>query len=127
VKKRKYIDYLDDILEALLNIENFTFGMNIAAFQKDKKTIYAVIRCIEVIGEASLKVPNLIKEKYARVPWIQMSGMRPKIMPEYFEVDIDILWQTVREDIPILRSYMQDIKLEIKGDSHSSQASSTVS
>jgi uncharacterized protein with HEPN domain len=127
VKKGETRDYLNDIQESIIDIGNFISGMKFESFKEDKKTIYAVVHCIEIIGEASLKIPGPIKEKYARVPWIQMSGMLNKITLGIFRVDISLLWQTVQEDIPILKSYMRDISSEIKGDHDSSQSSPSVS
>lgn len=125
MRKRDYRDYLNDILDSISDIENFTSGMTLASFKKDKKTIYAVIRCIEVIGEASQKIPKSVKGRHQGIPWTQISGMRNKMIHEYFGVDINILWQTIREDIPRLNKSMNDIKLELKGGNHSGQDSST--
>jgi uncharacterized protein with HEPN domain len=108
VKKREYRDYLQDILVSINDIESFTVNMDFLSFQKDKKTIYAVIRCIEVLGEAAKKMPKSIRDKYPRVPWSVMVGMRNRMVHEYFGVDLNILWQTVKEDIPSLKQVIKD-------------------
>lgn len=71
--------------------------------------MYAVVRCIEVIGEAAQKVPKSIREKYPSIPWTKMAGMRNKMIHEYFGVDVRILWETVREDIPSLKLLIQEV------------------
>jgi uncharacterized protein with HEPN domain len=109
VSSTEYRDYLRDMLDSFNDIAIFTDNMSFDAFKRDKKTIYAVIRCIEVIGEASKKVPRSIREKNPAVPWIQMSGMMDKMVHGYFEVDKNILWQTAKEDIPSLKLFIQTL------------------
>jgi uncharacterized protein with HEPN domain len=87
--------------------------MEYEAFVKDKKTVYAVIRCIEVIDEASQKIPKEIKDKYPSIPWSCMAGMRNKMIHKYFGADITILWQTVKDDIPPLKKSIQVLASEI--------------
>jgi uncharacterized protein with HEPN domain len=105
----EYRDYLKDILDSFNDIAFFVDNMSFDTFYHDKKTIYAVIRCIELIGEASKKVPRATREKYPAIPWIQMSGMMDKMVHGYFEVDVNILWQTVKEDIPSLKLFVQTL------------------
>jgi uncharacterized protein with HEPN domain len=102
-------DYLKDILESFNDVSCFVENMSFDTFCQDKKTIYAVIRCIEVIGEASKKVPRALREKYPAIPWIQMTGMMDKMIHGYYEVDNSILWQTVKEDIPSLKLFVQSL------------------
>jgi len=72
--------------------------MTFEDFAKDKKTINAVIRSIEVIGEATKNIPKTIRDKYLSIPWKKMAGMRDKMIREYFGVDIKILWKTIKKD-----------------------------
>jgi uncharacterized protein with HEPN domain len=109
VSNTEYRDYLKDILDSFNDIALFVDNMSFDTFNHDKKTIYAVVRCIEVIGEASKKIPRAIREKYPAIPWIQMSGMMDKMVHGYFEVDVNILWQTVKEDIPSLKLFVQSL------------------
>jgi len=109
MKKRDYRDYLQDILDSVKDIEEFIIGMNFEEFMKDRKTINAVVRCIEVIGEATKKIPKSLKDKYGEVPWKRMAGMRDKLVHEYFGVDIEILWKTAKHDIPPLKQLIQNI------------------
>lgn len=109
MNKRDYRDYLLDILGSIDEIEFFIKGMVFEAFSQDKKTINAVVRSIEVIGEASKKIPETIREVYPDVPWKGMAGMRDKLMHEYFGIDLEILWSTAKEEVPVLKTSVQKI------------------
>ena len=109
MKKRDYRDYLQDIVDSINDIESFTGDMDFDSFREDRKTIYAVIRCIEVLGEATKKIPKSIKDRYPSIPWQEMVGMRNKMIHEYFGVNVRILWETAREDIPSLKPLIQEI------------------
>ena len=74
--------------------------MTWAQFARDQKTIYAVVRSFEIIGEAAKKVPPSVRKRHAKVPWKQMAGMRDKLIHEYFGVNHQVLWKTAQEDIP---------------------------
>ena len=73
--KRTYIDYIDDITTAITNISEFIRGMDYNEFIKDKKTEFAVIRALEIIGEATKNIPESIRDKYPEIPWKSMVGM----------------------------------------------------
>lgn len=110
MKGRDYRDYIKDILDSINDIENFTRGMAFKKFLKDKKTVNAVIRSIEIIGEASKKIPNSLKKKYIKIPWKKMAGMRDKVIHEYFGVDLNIVWKTIEKDIPELKRKVRKLK-----------------
>jgi len=82
-EERSIRDYLNDILEMVENICNFTKNMSYEDLERDKKTLYAVIRCLEVLGEAVKKIPKHIKEQYPEIPWQEIAGMRDKLIHEY--------------------------------------------
>jgi len=109
MKRRDYRDYLQDILDSITDIESFIRGMSFEEFKRDRKTINAVVRSIEVIGEATKKIPKTLKDKHREVPWKKMSGMRDKLIHEYFGVDVEILWKTAKDDIPPLKQLVQNI------------------
>ncbi|CCK79002.1 conserved uncharacterized protein, DUF86 [Desulfobacula toluolica Tol2] len=74
---------------------------------KDQKTIDAVIRNLEIIGEAAANVPQEIQDLYVDIPWYQMKGMRNILIHEYFGVDNDVLWNTIKKDLPVLMEKLQ--------------------
>ena len=103
MKKRVYGDFVQDILDSIDDTGIFIEGMDFEDFIKDKKTIYSVVRAIEIIGEATKNVPEEIRKKYPDIPWKKMAGMRDRLAHEYFGVDLEILWGTATEDVPQLK------------------------
>lgn len=107
-KERLLQDYLNDIIESITDIKEFTKGMTIEDFVKDRKTMKAVVRCLEIIGEAAAKIPQPIRNNYSEIPWEEISGMRNKIAHEYFGIDLNIVWQTIEEDLkPLMDTISQ--------------------
>lgn len=107
--KREYYDYIKDILDSINEVEEFTEGMNFEKFSKDKKTINAVIRCLEVIGEASKKIPPDIIKNHTDIPWKRMAGMRDKLIHEYHGIDTEIVWVVVKEELPPLKPKIKSV------------------
>lgn len=107
-EERLLQDYLNDILESIEDIKEFTKEMAFEDFSKDRKTIKAVVRSLEVIGEAVNKIPQNIQKMYPDTPWNEIISMRNKLIHEYFGVDLDIVWQTKDEDlIPLEKTVKQ--------------------
>jgi len=94
---------LDDIIEAINKIERYTHDIDFVIWQNDEKTVDAVIRNLEVIGEAASHLPIDVQEQYKDVPWGMMQGIRNILAHEYFGVDLEIVWKTVKEDLPNLK------------------------
>jgi uncharacterized protein with HEPN domain len=105
---RTYLDYLDDILGAIDDCSAFIQGMDEAAFRADRRTVYAVTRALEIIGEATKRIPPDIQARYPDVPWRFMARMRDRIIHGYDTVDSAIVWQTLTIDIPPTRSLIQN-------------------
>ena len=98
--KRTYLDYLEDIEEAMVSACRFVEGMDYASFTEDTRTNFAVVRSIEIIGEAAKNVPSDVQERFRRIPWQDMARMRDKIIHGYFRVRLKVVWDTVTVDIP---------------------------
>lgn len=101
--------YLNDIKEAISKIESYTRKMTFDEFKKDAKTIDAVVRNIEIIGEAAKHIPPEIRLKHVEIPWKEIIGTRSKVIHEYFGIDETILWKTVTEDLPQLKNQIEKI------------------
>ena len=107
--KKEFLDYIEDIIQAMDDALKFVKGMKYDDFAKDRKSIYAVIRAIEIIGEAAKKIPDEIKRDYPQIPWKEMAGMRDKLIHEYSGVDLKRVWDTIKKDIPNLKSLFEKI------------------
>ena len=112
--KEEFLDYIEDIIEAIDDAMSFVKGMEYDDFLKDRKTIYAVTRAIEIIGEAVKKIPELVKNRYPQIPWRDMAGMRDKLIHEYFGVNLRAVWDTVKQDIPNLKPSFDKILNDFK-------------
>lgn len=100
---------IEDILEAIRRIEQYTDGMQYEQWQEDQKTVDAVVRNIEIIGEAAKHVPLEVQMSFPAVPWGKMRGIRNVLIHEYLGVDVEILWQTIREDLPPLTPMLMSL------------------
>ena len=105
--RRVHVDYLHDILENTYKALDFVKGMTGDDFLQDEKTVFAVIRALEIVGEATKKIPDEIRAKYPDIPWREMAGMRDKMVHDYFGVNLMVVWKTIVEDLPVLKSRIQ--------------------
>ena len=112
--KREYVDYLRDMLDAIDKIALFTRGMDAEQFRADEKTFFAVIRALEVIGEAAKNIPTSVRDRYPQVPWRDMAGIRDKLIHEYFGVNLDVVWKAAQSDLPPLRPFIARVVDEVK-------------
>ena len=108
--KRDFLDYVDDVLTEADKIESFIHNMDPAMFKSDERTAYAVIHALEVLGEAETKIPPSIRRQHPGIPWKEIAGMRNKLIHEYFGVDLDTVWKTASEDVPMLRAHFLLLK-----------------
>jgi uncharacterized protein with HEPN domain len=101
--KRDYTDYLQDIVDHAEKAMRFVHGVTLDEFGDNEEKIYAVVKMLEIIGEAARHLPKNLRDKYNAIPWKQVTGMRNKVTHEYFSVDLEVVWRTVHEDLPPLR------------------------
>lgn len=106
--------YVYDILKAIDLIESFVSEMNFEDFKKDLKTQSAVIRQFEIIGEAVKKLDKNLTIKHPEVDWSAVAGMRDLLTHHYFGVDLDLVWESVTEDLPTFKKTMKAIEKEVK-------------
>lgn len=109
---RDYKVYLEDILEAIGKISRYTAGVSQEVFSRDEKTLDAVVRNLEIIGEAIKKVPGKIRSKYPEVEWKRIAGLRDILIHEYFGIDMDIIWDIVQNKLPELEKQVKQILSE---------------
>jgi len=100
---RTFADYLRDILDAIDKVAEFTQGDEFQEFAADAKTTFAVVRALEVIGEAAKHVPEAPRDRHSEVPWREMAGMRDKLTHEYFGINLQVVWRTIKNALPALR------------------------
>jgi len=98
--KKEYSDSLNDILKSMELSQNFIKDLSLQSFKKDDKTQFAVIRCLEIIGEATKRLPDSLIETNTDIPWKAMAGMRDRLIHGYDVVDPEIIWVTITKTIP---------------------------
>jgi uncharacterized protein with HEPN domain len=112
MRKRDFTDYINDILTSLKEVKEFTEGMSLDEFLRDKKTVNAVIRSLEVLGEAAGKIPEDLRIKAPDIPWKRMTGMRNKLIHEYFGVDLGGRRIIKKDELPPLESSLKRLHSE---------------
>lgn len=95
--------FLKHIQESIEKIERHTKEMSEGEFKDDIKTQDAIIRRVEIIGEAVKNLPSEFKRKHSKIEWREIAGMRDKLIHEYFGVNLDMVWEVIRKDIPKLK------------------------
>ncbi len=113
-ENRIYIDYINDIVEAIVKIRIFIGDIDFDEFKADEKTQFAVVRALEIIGEASKKIPDFIKDSSSDIPWREMTGMRDKLIHDYFGVDIEVVWKTATKDVLSLENSLRKLISQYK-------------
>ena len=111
---RTSADHLEDILDAINKALLFTEDYaGYEDFAEDDRAVFAVIRALEVIGEATKRLPDKLRAKHPGVPWASMAGMRDKLIHDYVNVDRRIVWRTVQDELPSVRRQVQRITEEM--------------
>ena len=104
---------LQDMLESLEKIERYTTGLTFERFARDDRTVDAVVRNLEVIGEVARQIPSEVRERYPEVPWRRVIGLRNVVVHEYFAVDVEIVWTVVRQSLPELKEALRRMMAEL--------------
>ena len=116
--KREYKLFIQDIKECIEQIDEFLGNMALEEFKADEKTSSAVVRKIEIIGEATKNVPKEIRQKYKELPWSDMARMRDKIIHSYFVVDYEVVWKTIKERLPEIKPRIDTILKELENQTN---------
>ena len=104
---KDYKIFIEDIIGAMTAIEKFVKNITFDEFLIDDKTSSAVIRKLEIIGEAAKNIPDNIRENHPGIPWKEMAGMRDKLIHFYFGIDYNLVWQTIKNRIPEIKKELQ--------------------
>lgn len=114
MSKRAYADYLQDIIDYTEKAMQFMQGVSFDAFGDDEEKVLAVVKTLEIIGEAARHLPKSLRDKYKTIPWAQVTGMRDRLTHEYFSVDLEVVWRTIHEDLPplhdIAKQMLEDLE-----------------
>jgi uncharacterized protein with HEPN domain len=108
-KSRDYLLYLEDIINAIQKIENYTQNMDFHKFSKNEMVIDAVIRNFEVIGEATKNIPEEVKEKYPTVEWKEATGFREVLIHDYFGIDVEAVWDTLKNNLQSFNEHILEV------------------
>lgn len=108
-KKRRDKEYLQDIQEAMQRILTYTANLTYERFIKDVKTQDAVIRNVEIVGEATKSLSPRLRKASPHIPWREMAGMRDKVIHHYFGINLEIVWSVAKQEIPSLLSHIVDL------------------
>ncbi len=103
MKKRNPKIFLNDILQSIKHIEEYIKEISYDNFIKDQKTVDAVIRNLEIIGEATKNISDVFKKKNPHLPWKEMAKMRDKLIHGYFDIIYQIVWKTINSDLPQIK------------------------
>jgi len=106
--------FIEHIVENITDIESFVNNVDKDKFLKDKEKQNAVIRSLEIIGEAVKNLPQNITAKYPNIPWKEIAGTRDKITHHYFGLDLELIWKTIKENIPELKQEILKIKKDLE-------------
>jgi uncharacterized protein with HEPN domain len=104
---RTFLHHFNDISESISKIKGFIQDLTYEQFCEDEKTQYAVIRALEIIGEAAKQIPDEIKDQFSNLPWQEIIRMRDKLIHHYYGIDVEVLWNTVNEDLDQLQDIVQ--------------------
>lgn len=112
---REFLDFVEDILDAMNKAEILLEGVSYSQFENDFRINFAVVRALEIIGEAVKRLPEDLYQRYPDIPWKGMAGMRDRIIHGYDNVDLQIVWDVVKRDIPQIKPKIELIMIGYEG------------
>ncbi len=115
--KRDPTLFLYDILECIEKIQKYVSGMTYEDFENDERTVDAVLRNLEIIGEAARNIPSEFRVKYPDIPWRRIVGLRNVVIHEYFGVDLENIWEIVKNDLPDLKQKIKTLLIVLNSES----------
>ncbi len=101
---RDVSDYLRDMSNYADKACRLTEGMDYQAFEADERTYLAVMRCLEIIGEAAKKIPAGFRNRHPEIPWAEAAGIRDVLIHDYLGVNLEVVWKTIQKDLPPVRT-----------------------
>ena len=110
---RTVADYVQDMFDNAEKARGFVHDVDFETFSADEQKIYAVVRALEVIGEAARHVPKHIRAQYPAVPWRKVTGTRDKVIHDYFGVDLQVVWKTLHRDLPALQAALTSVLADL--------------
>jgi uncharacterized protein with HEPN domain len=105
----EFLDYIEDIIEAMDKAEIAIAGVDYDRFAADFMINFVVVRALEIVGEAAKRLPMSLRNQYPHIPWREMAGMRDRIIHGYDTVDLEVVWEVVTEDIPQVKPQLRQI------------------
>ncbi len=114
---QEYRVYIEEILEAIQQIESYTLNMSYEDFARNRMVLDAVLRNLEIIGEAVKNIPYDAKKKYRSIEWKKIAGLRDILIHEYFGIDVEIIWDIVKNKVPQLKMLLKQISRDFKNGS----------
>jgi uncharacterized protein with HEPN domain len=116
IKNKDYTDYMDDIAGYAEKAIRFLNEVSFDDFAKNEEKTLATVRSLEVIGEAAKHIPKSIRKQHPDIPWEDMAGMRDKLIHDYFGVNLEVVWRTVKEDLPPLLKAIRNVTSPVKNE-----------
>lgn len=108
----EFLDYVEDILDAMDKAEILLEGVTYDQFETDFRINFAVVRALEIVGEATKRLPMSLREQYSNIPWKGMAGMRDRIIHGYDRVDLEIVWSVIKQEIPRIKPQIQQVLVD---------------
>lgn len=105
----EFLDYIEDILDAMEKVETMLSDVDFDEFEEDYQLNFAVVRALEIVGEATKRLPESLRDQYSEIPWKDMAGMRDRIIHGYDAINLRVVWETVKGRIPEIKPNIQQI------------------